>query len=561
MGTLAALGGVALGLLAAVASRPLVEWLIAERFGAQRFYPSALATLALLSVITGLLAALVPAWISSRQDVVTALAGRRGITRSRRRWLVLGLLLITAGIAAGVVSAIQMQVVGILIALILTEIGLVLCTPALLGLLARAGRWLPVALRIALRDASRNRTAAAPAISAVMAAVIGAVAVSVILTSQSQQEASQLAGNMGDVTVYRLDDLTKASITTIPPSVATAMRNTMPVAETHEIKLLACDGGPCFAHLRPPPDRECPYTLDVLHREPTEPEQQSALADQRCTGTGRPHRYFGTFTTPTGFLAVTTPEAAQSLLHLSPDTAAAAQTALREGKIVTNDPTQVSNGDVLLATGTQATTKQAKGFAVSTHQQAPLALMTEETARSLGFGVSTFTLYATTTRMPTESEQDALTAALGGEYEVHVDRPTESDVQQALNLLGLIAGIITLAAAALATGLAAADGRRDLTTLAAVGATPTLRKLLSLSQAGVIAGLGGLLGTAAGVGSALALLAALNVGYAKLWPQPTLNPLTIPWPNIAISLLLVPTTAMLGAALFTRSRLPIERRE
>lgn len=560
-GTLAAIGGVLLGTLAAVASRPLVEWLLAERFAAQRFYPSALAALALLAIITGVLAALVPAWISSRQDVVTALAGRRGITRSRRRWLVLGLTLVTTGVAVGVYSAIQMLFPGILVALILTEIGLVLCTPALLGLLAKAGRWLPVALRIALRDASRNRTAAAPAISAVMAAVISAVAVSVILTSQAEQEAGQLAGNMGDVTVYRADDLTKSSNTAIPPSVATAIRNAMPVSETHEIKLLSCDGGPCFAHLRPPPDKECPYTTDVLHRNPTEPEQQSALADQRCTDVGRVHRYFGTFTTPNGFLAVTTPEAAQSLLHLHPEDVAAVQTALRDGKVVTNDPTHVANDQTLLATGTKATTKPAPGHVAPRRQQAPLALMTEETARSLGFPVTTFTMYATTTRMPTEDEQDALTAALGGEYEVHVDRPTESDVQQALSILGLVAGMITLAAAALATGLAAADGRRDLTTLAAVGATPALRKLLSLSQAGVIAGIGGLLGTAAGVGSALALLSALNVGYTSFWPQPELNPLTIPWPNIAISLLVVPGTAMLGAALFTRSRLPIERRE
>jgi putative ABC transport system permease protein len=128
MGSLAAVGGVLLGALAAVAARPLVEWLLAERFAAQRFYPSALAALALLAVITGVLAALVPAWISSRQDVVTALAGRRGITRSRRRWLVLGLTLVTAGVAVGVVSAIQMLFAGILVALTLTEIGLVLCT-------------------------------------------------------------------------------------------------------------------------------------------------------------------------------------------------------------------------------------------------------------------------------------------------------------------------------------------------------------------------------------------------------------------------------------------------
>lgn len=561
LGTLAAVSGVVLGIVTAAASRPLVEHLLAERFGAQRFFPAALTALALLAVVTGVLAALVPAWISSRQDVVTALAGRRGITRSRRRWLVLGLALIAAGVVTGVLSATQMQFVGILVALILTEVGLVLCTPSLLGLLAKAGRWLPVALRIALRDASRNRTAAAPAISAVMAAVIGAVAVSIVLASQAQQEAGQLAGNMGDVSVYRQDDLSKLSTTPISPSVADTIRDTTPATETHELKLLSCDGGQCFAHIRPPADRECPYTPDVLLREPTEAEQKSALADHRCTGVGKSHRYFGTYTTPDGFLVVARPEAVKSLLHLTPDDVPAAEKALRDGKVVVNNPALVSNDQVLLATGITTTTTPVPGYSTPQRHPAPLAVMTEETARSLGFDVATFLMYATTTRMPTEQEQDALTAALGGEYEVHVDRPTDSDVQQALTVLALVAGLITLAAAALATGLAAADGKRDLTTLAAVGATPTLRKLLSLSQAGVIAGLGGLLGTAAGTASALALLTALNTGYATRWPQPELNPLTIPWPGTAIPLLAIPATAMLGAALFTRSRLPIERRE
>ncbi len=560
VGALAAVGGVALGTLAAVAGRPVIEWSLEERFGAQRFYPAALAALALLALVTGVLAAVVPAWISSRQDVVTALAGRRGITRSRRRWLVLGLTLVAGGVAVGILSAVNIEIVGILAALILTEVGLVLCTPALLGLLARAGRWLPVALRIALRDASRNRTAAAPAISAVMAAVIGAVAVSVILTSQAQQEAGQLAGSMGDVSVYAMDNLTKEAKSSLPPSVTTALRDTMPTAEVHEVKLLACDGRPCMASVHPPAGRECPYALDVLKREPSEAEQQAALQDHRCDNVGRAHRYFGAFTTTNGFVAITTPDALATLFELPQSDAAPAETAMREGKVVVNDAGMVDNGQILISTRTQSKTTRTPAHAVP-RTTAPLALMTEETARTLGYEVESFTMYATTTRMPSTAEQDALTAALGGEYEVHVDRPTETDTRRALGILGLVAGLITLAAAALATGLAAADGRRDLTTLAAVGATPTLRKLLSLSQAGVIAGTGGILGTAAGVGSALALLAAFNVGYATTWPQPLPNPLTIPWPTVLTSLLVIPAVAMLGAALFTRSRLPIERRE
>ncbi|MFD5831377.1 FtsX-like permease family protein [Lentzea sp. NPDC060358] len=559
VGALAAAGGVVLGTLAAVAGRPVVEWVLEERFGALRLYPAALVALALLALVTGVLAAVVPAWISARQDVVTALAGRRGITRSRRRWVFLGLGLIAAGVVTGVLSAVRTEVVGILGALILTEVGLVLCTPALLGLLARAGRRLPVALRIALRDASRNRTAAAPAISAVMAAVIGAVAVSVVLTSQAEQATGQLAGNLGDVSVYARDNLTKDAKTALPPTVATALRATMPAAEVHEIKLLGCDGAACMAHVRPPAAKECPYALDVLQRQPTESEQQSALADRRCDGVGRSHRYFGAFTTPTGFLAITTPDAAATLLKLQPPDAAAAETAMREGKVVVNTPEVVEDDRILISTRMQSVTTRAPAHAVPA-ATAPLALMTEETARTLGFEVESFSVYATSTRMPTAAEQDALTAALGGEYEVHVDRPTETATQRALGVLGLVAGLITLAAAALATGLAAADGRRDLTTLAAVGATPALRKLLSLSQAGVIAGTGGLLGTAAGVGSALALLAAFNVGYESTWPRPPLNPLTVPWPNVLTSLLVVPAVAMIGAALFTRSRLPVERR-
>ena len=76
----------------------------------------------------------------------------------------------------------------------------------------------------------------------------------------------------------------------------------------------------------------------------------------------------------------------------------------------------------------------------------------------------------------------------------------------------------------------------------------------------MIAGLGSLLGVVAGLGGAVAVLLALNRGYADLWPAPTLYPITLPWLNVGVALLVVPVVAMLGAGLLTRSRLPIERR-
>ncbi len=163
--------------------------------------------------------------------------------------------------------------------------------------------------------------------------------------------------------------------------------------------------------------------------------------------------------------------------------------------------------------------------------------------------------------MPTVAEQDRFQGALGTDYEVYVERgPGSQPATSALLVLAIVAGLITLGAAAIATGLAAADGRADLGTLAAVGASPRVRRGLSLSQSGVIAGLGSLLGTAAGLGGSVAVLVVLNRGYADLWPAPTPYPIAVPWLNVGIAVLVVPLVAMLGAGLLTRSRLPIERR-
>jgi putative ABC transport system permease protein len=129
-----------------------------------------------------------------------------------------------------------------------------------------------------------------------------------------------------------------------------------------------------------------------------------------------------------------------------------------------------------------------------------------------------------------------------------------------LVVLAVVAGVITLGAAAIATGLAAAEGRADLSTLAAVGASPRVRRALSLSQSGVIAGLGSLLGAIAGLGAATAVLFALNRAYADLWPAPAPYPIAVPWLNLGVALLVVPLISMLGAGLLTPSRLPIERR-
>jgi putative ABC transport system permease protein len=570
LGAVAAASGVVLGVAAVAAARPLLEEQFTHaRSGGFRVFPAALAGLAGLAVATGVLAALVPAWISARQDVVAALAGRRGITRSRRRWVVLGLGLTAAGAAVLAVGAWRSSPTIILTGLAVGELGLVLCTPAVVGLVASTGRWLPLAQRIALRDTSRNRTAAAPAISAVMAAVVGSLAVGVLLVASTQRASDDYRSvtRPGDAVV----DATGKNGRGRPvsaPAVA-SLRRTMPVEQVHRIGVPSCGGGACVVRPRMPAAQQCPYSPEVLRRDPTPDEQRAARRDPRCDGLGGLYRYLKYGFTD-GFTLVIDQDAVGAVTGLEAEDAERAAAALRAGEVVVDHPRYLHHGQVTLTITTvhlfekdkgQTRTVTAPGSVLPHRPRAPITLMTWQTARSLGLDAVPSIVWATTSRMPTVAEQDRLQAALGNTAGVYVERgPRPRSDTRTLLLLAVVAGVITLGAAAIATGLAAADGRADLSTLAAVGASPRVRRGLSLSQSGVIAGLGSLLGVVAGLGGAVAVLLALNRGYADLWPAPTPYPITLPWLNVGVALLVVPLVAMLGAGLLTRSRLPIERR-
>jgi putative ABC transport system permease protein len=574
LGTLAAAAGVVLGILAAATTRRLVEEHLAHaRSGGFRVFPLALAAIVTLAMVTGVLAALVPAWIAARQDVVTALAGRRGITRSRRRWVVVGAGLVAAGAVVAGAGAWWINANAILGGLVLGELGLVLCTPAIVGLVGRLGRWLPLASRIALRNTSRNRTAAAPAISAVMAAVAGSLAIGVVFVADRarSQEAYQPTGRIGSVAVPTMP----YSETTVsrPPSadpIAAAVRGALPVDRIHEIGRATCANADCFVGTRRPPGRDCRYT--GISRDLTRAEQRAARRDPRCAKYG--DVYYGSLSYMT---VIADPDAVGTLTNLPAHEVERATAAIRAGAVLVTDELSVEAGKVTLTITTTAPANNGEtttdkpqermvsvdAYALPDGAGAPALIMSPATAQSLGLRRGSLVLLVATTRMPTIAELDRLRASLdsiGSGLDPDVVRGPEPAGNRTLIILAIVAGIITLGAAAIATGLAAADGYADLGTLAAVGASPRVRRALSLNQSGVIAGLGSLLGVVAGVGASTAVLYALNRGYADMWPAPAPYPIVVPWLNVGVALLVVPLVAMLGAGLLTRSRLPIERR-
>lgn len=189
LGSAAAVLGVATGVVLAWVLQP-----VAQRFTAQWLGPFEVPWLIVLGVaafgvLSALLAAVVPAWIASRQDVVAVLAGRRGDRAPSLRSPLLGLALVGLGVAGAAIGATMGAggEVPIAFSAVLSVLGMVLLVPVVVAVLARAGRRLPFGLRFALRDAARHRTRTAPAVAAVAATVAGVVALGIATSSDERQ--------------------------------------------------------------------------------------------------------------------------------------------------------------------------------------------------------------------------------------------------------------------------------------------------------------------------------------------------------------------------------------
>ncbi|MEO3779986.1 ABC transporter permease [Micromonospora sp. B11E3] len=570
LGCAGAAAGLALGVAAAFAARPLVEeYVVQARFGAYRVFPAALAAIAAVAVLAGVLAALAPAWTAARQDVVASLSGRRTPPPHRRRWPLLGALLAVGGAALAALGAASTTPPVLLAGVVLGELGLVFATPTLIGLLARVGRWLPLAPRIALRDASRNRSSAAPAISAVMAAVAGSVALGGYVASDDARTRATYRPGLpyGHVVVIWTGPGEPRELPTVPRVAALAAAE-LPPNSVARLDFPVCaaprePGEYCQVHAVLPPGRVCPYHTAVP-RDPA--ARDRARADPRCarltaggysTGSSVPRLVDGG-------------DALAGLTGAGPEEVAAARRVLRAGGAVVGDPQYVLDGRVTLSAErsrggsppARTGTTTVPGYALRGTVDADLLVLSPAAATRLGLAAQQFGYVLDTAAAPTPAQQNRFATALRpfGPLNVAVERgPGAGGQRPLLLLLAIGSGLITVGAAAVATGLAAAEGRADVSTLAAVGASPRMRRVLSLWQAGVIAVLGSALGVVAGLGIGALILAALNRRDATAWPVVEPYPLVVPWLTLGV-LVVVPVVAMLGAALFTRSRLAVERR-
>lgn len=292
----------------------------------------------------------------------------------------------------------------------------------------------------------------------------------------------------------------------------------------------------------------------------TEADLRRYARDPRC---GRNPRYQG------GFLPSVLVDDGIALPVLTGTPARDAVAALRASKVVVFDRYLVVGGRTAVRLNDRsggAGTVQLLPAVVQSAGLAPAQIvLPPATARLLGIPVAPVAVVADDVRTPTSKEEQAARGAvalIGASSYLVVERGYHGGYGVGLLALVIGAAIITLGAAAIATALSNEDGRGDLTTLAAVGASPRVRRLLSMSRSGVIAGLGTALGVAAGFVPAVGLiLAQRRVDRMASFPSGIADrPLVVPWSSLAITALVVPAIAVAVAGLFSRSRLPVERR-
>jgi putative ABC transport system permease protein len=540
LGAAAAVLGIAGGIGLVLALRPFTERrLLGSMIGPLDVRPFDLLAIVGVGVGTALLAAMLPARTASRQPVVAALTGRRGETVTRLRVPAVALAAVAVGCALafwaagdGRVNAGESVRNGrttnfllLLAGAVVAELGFVACAPSLVGLVGRLGSRLPLSFRLAARDAARHRARSGPAVAAVVAAVAGSVAVSLYLASDYDRQRTAYVPEVPAGSVR----LVRAGGDPVDANVAAAAAK-LPVRDTFDIvrPSTACakDGGCDAWSLDLPPAQQC--ARDV------------AKTDLRCGSRGD--------------LLV---GGANLVSWVTGSEDPALATALAAGQVVVFDARFVENGTVRLTSRfgarEQATVRlPAVVASARTFRYAPDGVLTAATARRAGIpvDVASETIF-TTTRMPTRTEQaeaDGAAATDTISFDLYVERGFQADNSIALLALLAASALVTVGSTGIATGLAAADSRPDLATLAAVGAEPKVRRRLAVAQAATVAALG----------SALGILAGLVPAGAVILARAELR-LVLPW-TLAVIAVGVPLLAALLVGLCTRAKLPLDRR-
>lgn len=183
IGAAACAGGVALGMIVALAIEPWLADLTGHRNQPLVFDEVGIIGPVAIGFLGSLIAAIAPARTVARVPVLRALSGRRPPERSARRTLVVGLVFIVVAIGitiAGVSMRDDFSSGPVLLMLggaVVGTLGFGACSPWLLERLEVLAARLPLAGRIAFRDTARARSRSSPIVTAILSSLAALIAV------------------------------------------------------------------------------------------------------------------------------------------------------------------------------------------------------------------------------------------------------------------------------------------------------------------------------------------------------------------------------------------------
>ena len=361
-------------------------------------------------------------------------------------------------------------------------------------------------------------------------------------------QAALLPGQ-GQVSLHVYDEAGKPRRVSVP-AVRAALEGALPVRSTSLVRTLSCSsvddmsscGWPSFEI---PAVNNCPANGAGVSA------QRRYADDWRCAS------LFDT----SGSSYATSLRAdpvgdARTVQEITGVRSAAAERVLADGGVVVLDRAYLSGGrakvDLSLDDGTTKAYSLPAVYVAGSPTRGVQAVWSPAAAARIHHVADDDSLLLSFTRPPSKSELKAAheaIGALGVTQQVYVETGYHSDYGPGLLALVGGAALVTLLATGVATGLAQADARPDHATLAAVGATPRLRRRLAGAQSWSLALLGTFLGVIAGWCPQSALV----------WARPDFD-VVMPWRALTLTLLVVPALAGVGAFLLTRSRLPLDRR-
>ncbi|GAA2518096.1 FtsX-like permease family protein [Rarobacter incanus] len=560
LGAVASLIGVALGVAGV-----LIGWAFAPGFVTNLVIPSQLlVVIAIAGIVMAAAAAWIPAMTAARRMSVAPSERPLKTARSRPSVLSwLGIALAAAGAGATSVGAVMASRYLLIIGVAALEVGLIMMISLIITAIATVARRLPTALRYAARDAARHMARTVPAVAAIVAATASMTAVAIHQHSMARFEVVARPWALPAGTIAAFVDgteppLSDSNIATI----ADAVRGQFPDAgATHALGIAMLDDQWQLAGWATP----LSYDDDTSY----------PLGYSFVTSRPAVDNYFGPIPTS---IAVDDGSSFDALAGEGECPGAAA--ALRSGKAVVPVGTVSPNGTASFtwsANSRSGDLNAPSDFEAESDVPAVecdamgrgsvSAVIPPAVAKSQGASVERrIVVVQTGAAAVTSSQVEAIARAArspanaGDAVDITVTAdpgPNASADDEAVKgtwiMLGIAAALV-LASAWISTSLSISESRPDLATMAAVGASPRLRRRVAAGQAGFIAVTGSVLGSAGGIILGVALTLADRAQYGPLMT------VVIPWWQLGLAAAVVLATVIVLAAALTRSRMEMVRR-